>query len=138
MGQLSGLACVLVAILIIILVCYRVYLFSSLTDFEIDHTNPRDVCLALNRYLWHEVGLEIVVAIFSLFSCCQSKITFVLYLAVLGWTEYRYRGQAFKYEPISIVRDMNRHKIECFARLIISALAFICALTNIILWLIGS
>jgi hypothetical protein len=115
------------------LFCYRVYVLSTLSDFELNSASPLDLASDLNAHVKHEVYAEILLVVLVILKQSRSKISILLCSALLLWTFYTFRTGKFWYKPIHVVRDMWRHQVECVVRIIIVLGAMVCAVANFIL-----
>jgi hypothetical protein len=120
--------CCLALILVIVLFIIRVYLLSTLSEFEHDSRNPLDCCHDLNAVLPNESAMEYTVLVLSIVKWSRSKIAFLVYAAVVCHSLYLRRSGKYRYEPMNFVRDLTRHQLHCIFR-VIAALAGIILMT---------
>lgn len=118
--------CWLVILLIFIAILIaHIIILSKLTDFGSNHVNPIDLCTGLEKYVNPIFILHVAAMVFLLGDLKRSWIILIINtLEVLFMIKKKKSGVKF-FEPITIVRDLNKVEYLHVTALVISVLILI-------------
>jgi hypothetical protein len=120
----------ILAVLCIAVLFLGVLIMIDLIEFTLDHVNPIDICVVLERRGHYLVRIEIATVFCSLFAFRRAWPLLLIGAFVL-WCLYRTRSpKGTLFDPLTVVRDLNELKVEYG---IISALFFVRLLYSIVI-----
>jgi hypothetical protein len=130
-----ALWCFLVLFCVIVLT-YHVMIVTQIVDFQIDHVNPIDVCVVLEKRVKPVILAQIAVVVTCLLLMFKSWPIFILEFLVLAYGIYLKKKQGRLFNPITIVRESDGLKIRHGIAVAVQMVALIYAIIAIILSII--
>lgn len=107
-------------------------IITRLVDFQVDHINPLDICATLGRYVNPLLYFNIAICALSVFQIKTAWPILLAHLAIIGYMTRRLRKPRY-FEPMTIVRDANKYKLEHIIYLAVSILAALYCFVRILL-----
>ena len=108
---------------------------TDLMDFESDHKNPLDLCYQLEKRVMPIIYIEGISALLCLTDVRNSWGVFLGRLAIIGVTLMMKKKTKRFFDPITIVRDMQKIKIRHVAFIVISVVSIVWILIGMMLTL---
>jgi hypothetical protein len=111
----------------------HILIITQIVDFQIDHINPIDLCLSLEKrvmpFFYGQVGTIVVL----LFLLRRSWPILIVQCGVLVYAISRKRKRSRVFDPITIVRESDQLKIRHGIAIGIQMISIIFGLINLIL-----
>lgn len=87
-------------------------IIAKLVDFQSDHINPLDICTTLGKRVNPLLYLQIAICIVSLLQVRYGWIVCFIHIIIILSMIRRLRRNRRYFEPMIIVRDSAKYKLE--------------------------
>ena len=102
----------------IAVMAHQLLIIGALSEFEVDHINPLDLCASLEGKVKSLLGFEAAVCFVSLFDIKWGVLVFLMHIVSVIWVGTARRNRPRYFDPVVIVRDnwkiRKRHVILAF------------------------
>ena len=115
----------ILAILAVIALCVIYFIIvNNIVDFQIDHINPIDISATLERFIRPIICIHAGTVLMCLFDLYHNWPALLIHVIIAGYFIKKTQRRRY-FEPLTIVRDANSHKLTFIGCLVGTIFSFI-------------